>query len=97
MALAIKWSEEARTTFEQVIDWISNKWSEKEARNFISKTEYILQLIGIQPYIFSSSKHKSIRRAVITKQTSLIYIVLKSEIYLIAFWDNRKDPVKLKF
>lgn len=96
MALAVKWSEEARTTFEQVLDWIRNKWSEKEALNFISKTEKIVQLISLQPHLFSASKHKYIRRAIITRQTSLIYIVLNSEVYLITFWDNRKDSVKLK-
>lgn len=97
MALTIRWSKEARTTYEDVLSYLKENWSDKEVKKFIKKTDSILLVISHQPYIFKSSEHKKIRKALVTKQNSLFYIVRESEIYLITFWDNRMDPKKNKY
>ena len=97
MALPIRWSKEAKTTYEDVLSYLKANWSDKEVRKFIKKTESILLVISHQPYIFKSSEHKKIRKALVSKQNSLFYLVRESEIYLITFWDNRMDPKKNKY
>ena len=34
-----------------------------------------------------------VRKATITKQTSVLYQVSKTHIEILFFWDNRQDPV----
>ncbi len=97
MALPIKWSKEAKTTYEGVLSYLKENWSDKEVKKFVKKTESILLVIAHQPYMFKSSEHKRIRKALVGKQNSLFYLIRESEIYLIAFWDNRMDPKKNRY
>jgi plasmid stabilization system protein ParE len=97
MALKIRWSKEAKSTFENVLDYLRANWTHKEIEKFVSKTNAVLNVISLQPYLFKASAHKRVRKAVINKQNSLFYLVRESEIYLLSFWDNRRDPKKNKY
>lgn len=97
MALTIKWSDEATLEFEQIIDFINNCWTEKEAIDFIIKTEFTIKLISTQPYLFPESNFRQIRKAVVTKQTSFYYLIQEQKVYIITFWDNRKNPASNPF
>jgi hypothetical protein len=46
------------------------------------------------PKMYKATGKEEIRRAVITKQTSLFYHIneVSNLITLLAFWDNRKNP-----
>jgi len=97
MASTVRWSKEAKTTYENVIAYLKENWTDKEIITFINRTEFILTIISHQPYLYKASNHKKIRKAVIGKQNSLFYLVRGSEIYLLSFWDNRRDPKKNKY
>jgi plasmid stabilization system protein ParE len=97
MALTVSWSAEAKITYENVLAYLHENWSKKEIIKFVNRTESVLAIISLQPYIFKASHHNRIRKAVIGKQNSLFYIVRDTEIYLITFWDNRMDPKKNKY
>ncbi len=97
MALTINWSEEAKVEFDQIIAFLSYRWTEKEVQNFILKTESVLKAISLQPYLYPESHYKQIRKAVITKQTSVYYLIREHEIYLVTFWDNRQDSADNPF
>jgi plasmid stabilization system protein ParE len=97
MALKIRWSREARSNYEDVLNYLKGNWTDKEVAKFVSKTETVLSLISHQPYLFKESTHKKIRKAVINKQNSLFYLIRDTEIYLLSFWDNRRDPKKNKY
>lgn len=97
MAFKIKWSDEAAFEFEQINNLIINRWTAKEAADFILKTESIIKVISTQPYLYPASNFNQIRRAVITKQTSVYYLIQEEEIYLVTFWDNRQNPTSNPF
>lgn len=97
MALIIKWSKEAKNTYEGVLIYLKTNWTDKEIEKFVNKTNSILTIISHQPYIFKASNHKRIWKAVVGKQNSLYYLVHESEVYLLSFWDNRMDPQKNKY
>jgi plasmid stabilization system protein ParE len=97
MSLTVSWAKEAKATYEDVIVYLKANWSDKEVIKFINRTESVLNIISIQPYAFKASNYKRIRKAVIGTQNSLIYLVRDTDIYLIAFWDNRMDPKKNKY
>lgn len=97
MALNIKWTKEAKDTFEKILIYLNEEWSVKEVENFISRTENILSIISQQPYLYKASAYKEIRQAVIGKQNSLFYLVKNDEVFLLTFWDTRQNPVKNKY
>ena len=99
MALKSIWSLDAEESFESVIAYLEEKWTEKEVRNFVRKTNALIEQIEKHPYQYKSSSFHEIRKAVITKYNSLIYHVNEKaeQIELYTFWDNRKDPSKFNY
>lgn len=97
MGLEIKWTEEAEETFDHIITYLQKKWSAKEVQVFIKKTDQTLHHISKFPNSFKQSRSKKVRKALITKQNSLLYRVRSTRIELLSFWDNRFDPKKLKY
>jgi plasmid stabilization system protein ParE len=99
MALKIRWTPEAEDNFESIINYLVHEWTEKETRKFAKKTQKIILQISNNPKMFKASGKEEIRKAVITKQTSLFYQIdyAANLITLLSFWDNRKNPESLKF
>jgi len=93
MSLAVLWSDEATETFDSIVLFIENKWSEKQAKVFVNHTQKILSLISDQPYMYKSSINHNVRQAVITPQTSIYYEIHDGFITLLFFWDNREEPI----
>jgi len=42
MALKTIWSLDAEETFESIIDYLQEMWTEKEVRNFVHKTNALI-------------------------------------------------------
>ncbi|RLD61352.1 MAG: hypothetical protein DRJ05_02820 [Bacteroidetes bacterium] len=98
--MKLKWTPTARKTYFSVLDYLYENWTEKEMRSFVDKVEHVLISIKENPFLFESSvKMKNIRKCTITPQNKLFYRVKprKKEIHLIMFWDNRRNPIKLKY
>lgn len=68
--LKVIWSEKARNTYSNIIDYLFFKWTSKEIHSFISRTEEIIDKISINPYLFKNNP--SIRQAVIHPNVTLI-------------------------
>ena len=94
--MEVVWTSEAKRTFILISDYIEQKWSNKEVREFVEKTEFTLSLIQKTPKMFKKSKVKNIFVGYITSQTSIFYKVKRSRIEILVFWDNRQNPSKLK-
>jgi plasmid stabilization system protein ParE len=94
MALKVRWTPEAEDNFESIINYLEKEWSEKEIQKFAQKTQKIIQQIAKNPKMYKAAGKEEIRRAVITKQTSLFYQIDEESnlIALLSFWDNRKNP-----
>ena len=93
MKLTIAWTDEAQETFDLMVNQIENKWGTQSAEKFVRETHKIIALISTQPYLFNASYTLNIRKAVISKQTSMFYEVHSAHISILFFWDNRQDPV----
>lgn len=91
------WSDEALKGLKEIIEYLENKFPEKEVKKFAKKLDKQLDLIKKSPESNPRSKHSNkIRRTVIAKLTSIYYIIDINEIKLISIVDNRKDPKKIK-
>jgi len=44
------WAPESKTTFEKIIQYLEENWSQKEIRSFIDRVDEVLHLISKQLY-----------------------------------------------
>lgn len=89
----IVWSPFAEETYIRTLIFILENWSLKEAEAFENKVESLLERLITQKYLCPVSKiQKTLRRCVVSPQTSLIYQVRNDSIIeLVAFFDNRSN------
>ncbi len=96
MALRIDWTTEAEFTYDAIVFYLEQEWSEREVKNFISRVNEVLKLISKNPMLYKRSKQKGIHEAVVSKHNTLYYRVKTESIDLLNFWDNRQSSEKLK-
>jgi addiction module RelE/StbE family toxin len=95
--LKIRWTEEATKNLESIIIYLETNWTTKELKRFFQKLEKQLLLISIFPEAYPlSQKKKRIHRCVLTKNLTIYYTVKDDSLVLLALFDTRQDPVKLK-
>tara|TARA_Y100000815_G_C13170526_1_gene435392 strand:+ start:261 stop:563 length:303 start_codon:yes stop_codon:yes gene_type:complete len=93
----ILWSDHAIFELKETIEYLENKWTEKELRKFSAKLDHTIELISKSPEIFPISIEKNnIRKAVVEKHNNLYYRINKNTIEIISLYANRKNPIKKK-
>ncbi len=91
--LEVIWSFEAAKRSDQVIKYLLEEWSEKEAINFLETLKGFEELVSNFPELYPlSQKKKGYRKAVILKQISILYSVKRNSILVHTLFDNRQDP-----
>jgi plasmid stabilization system protein ParE len=93
--MEIKWSRFAEEDFDHNISYLLSEWNPQVAKDFITKTERVLFLIGKTPKAFKKHKATQVHIVPITQQITLFYEVRNKEILLLRFWNNYKNPRKL--
>ena len=57
MDYKLRWSEESIRNLEEILDYLHNKWTDKEVNNFKKKLSHQIDLIIQNPFMFPSSIH----------------------------------------
>ncbi len=99
MALTIIWSPKSQKTFDKIIIYILNHFTEREVKKFIAEVNGKLETIVSFPKAYPKSKqNKKLHHCVINKFTSMVYRYEeeKQTIEIVLFWDNRTNPDKIK-
>ena len=97
MDYKLRWSEESIRNLEEILDYLHNKWTDKEVNNFKKKLSYQIDLIIQNPFMFPSSIHKNnLRKAVLSKQTTIFYEIIDKVIFLAYIHVNKKDIERIK-
>lgn len=94
MVKKIIWTPQAEKSFDSVITYLRENWSEKEIINFVAKANSVIQHVTRFPLSYRGAGKEDIREALITKQNLLLYRISGGTIYLLYFWDTRKKPLK---
>ena len=71
----VVWNKLAQLDFYEIIDFLLQNWSEKEAQNFINKVHEIEVLPAKGNVEFQNTDRVGVKRCVIHKQISLFYRV----------------------
>ena len=93
-------SAKARKTFNDAIDYLTQKFSEKEILKFTDKIDETLSIIITDPRLARKVDGRpNVYKIVINKRIVLYYQYkpLKKEILLLTFWNTLQNPKRLKF
>jgi len=97
MDYKLRWSEESVQNLEEILKDIKFKWTDKEVDNFKRMLSHQLDLILQNPYLFPPSDYKpELRKAVLSKQTTIFYQIKDDIIYLAYLHVNKKNIDYLK-
>lgn len=92
-----QWTPDAQYTYEEVIDYLFENWTKKEIKNFNKKVFKTIEQIELNPFMYPTAEENlNIRKAKVSKQTSLFYSIEKDFISLLFFWNEYKDPKSLE-
>jgi len=88
----ILWTEEAKTSFDSIIDYLLVNWGVKTALEFEEKVDLLINNLEQHLYICPSSiKKPELRRCVVNKRISMVYQVVDTVVFIVNFFDNRSD------
>jgi len=94
---SLRWSDRARAENSKLIDYLLSEWGDEITSRVSEQIEKTAQRIQQTPDQFPIfSKRKNVRRAVVSPQTSIFFKVYRTEIVMIAVFDNRQNPRKRK-
>jgi plasmid stabilization system protein ParE len=97
---SIHWSYSATISFDKIIEYLKKNWTDREIKNFINRTNEVLNLLKRYPEMCRPSlKRKNVRIALLNKHTQMIYHFKprKQEIEVLLFWGMKQDKTKLKY
>ena len=91
----IFWTDHALSELEETIEYLENKWTERELKIFSAKLDHTIELISKSPEIFPTSIEKNgVRKAVVEKYNTLYYRINNKNVEIISLFSNRKNPNK---
>ncbi|WP_276371538.1 type II toxin-antitoxin system RelE/ParE family toxin [Chryseolinea sp. H1M3-3] len=91
------WSDRALDDLQNILNYLSEKWTQKDIRNFVRRLDRRLELISGNPRLFpKTTKRKNIRRSVLTKHTVIYYDMKENSVTVVTIFDPRQHPKKLK-
>jgi plasmid stabilization system protein ParE len=89
-------SKTAERKLDKLFEYLTTEWSIKVKTDFVKKLDSSIEIIRNQPEIFPESrKGKSLRKCVITKQTTLFYRYNSKRINIVTIFDTRQNLNKL--
>lgn len=100
LAENVYWTDEATVSFQRIIKWLKENWSEKEIIKLVQRTEKLITTLQHYPESCRPSlKRKNVRIAVLDKHTHLIYHynAKTKTITILLFWGIKQNPANLKY
>ena len=91
--LSVEYSKQSLENAKEIVSYLQKNFSEKEVTNFYKVLADFENIIILYPTIYSESKKKKFRRAVLSKVLSVYYSVKKNKFSIIAIFDNRWDEI----
>ena len=72
--MRVRWTTEAKKSFNKVIDFMYLQWPEKEVAKFVDRTDEIVANFLQEPYLFKAYEDDPrIRHGILHKNITLFY------------------------
>jgi len=91
------WSDRALADLKNIINYLTENWTQREIQNFARKLDKRLDLISVNPNLFpGTTKRKSVRKSVLTKHTVIYYKIDNDVVTIVTLFDPRQNPKRLR-
>lgn len=97
MSMQVKWTARAEKGYGDIVEYLKEKWTQREIDNFISETRRFLKLLENNPNMLeASAKRKHVYRGPMNSLTIITYRIKprKKIIELLNVRSARKKPLK---
>jgi plasmid stabilization system protein ParE len=92
MVYEIIYTTEFENDFEELIGYLSNKWSIKIAQQFANQLDDLIFALSKMPFIGKKSlENPLVRGIVVTDKNILFYSVKENQIILLSLFDTRQN------
>jgi plasmid stabilization system protein ParE len=89
----ILWTDFALSELKDAIEYLNEKWTERELQNFAKEIEKTVNLLSHNPNLFQASDlKKEIRRVIVAKHNTLYYQIKGNTVEILSFFSNRQNP-----
>ncbi|MEI8114157.1 MAG: type II toxin-antitoxin system RelE/ParE family toxin [Bacteroidia bacterium] len=86
------WTDEAIRNLENILNYLNERWTQREIDNFKERLTRQIRIIRQSPNIFPVSLYNPrLRKAVLSKQTTVFYEVSGQIIYLVYLFNSKQD------
>lgn len=93
----VYWTDEAINNLESILDYLDQRWTQREIDNFKKKLGKQIDLIKKNPKLFPLSDYNSrLRKAVLGKHTTIFYELTGQVLYLTYLFNNKQSIEKIK-
>ena len=90
-------SKKTISRLEKLLVYLETEWGERAKQKFIKKLDKSIKFVTTFPEATEKSELMvGLHRCVVTKQTTFYYKFNDTEIHIVALFDNRMNPEKLK-
>ncbi|MGE0018278.1 MAG: type II toxin-antitoxin system RelE/ParE family toxin [Draconibacterium sp.] len=97
MDFKIVWTLEALSNLENILSYLAENWSQREIDHFKTRLSKQIGYITNFPDMFPVSLFNSkVRKAVLSKQTTVFYRKEAEIIYIVSMFVNAKDFKKIR-
>ena len=97
MDYKIFWSDESLENLDSILSYLEEEWTSKEIEKFKSKLGKQIQLITGNPKIFPVSQFQPrLRKAVLSRHTTIFYEINGNQIYIAYLFSNRMNINKIR-
>lgn len=91
----VYWSKEAKSQVDIILEFLRNKWSEKEADNFLDLLLHFELVITRFPKSFKTSDYfKGCRLGLVHRHVTAIYKISGDEITILTVFNNQSGNEK---
>lgn len=87
----IVWSTEALDNLDRILEYVFDEWGINPVLDLQNEIERLIIAIGNNKKLCPDSKITGLRKCVLSKQTSLVYRIVKSRLEIVTFVDNRSE------
>lgn len=95
--MTVIWDPEAKKSLRQVSRYIRDRFGTKAQQRFIKEVDDLGLLLATNPNLgfidsLFDGRSKTYRSVVINGLSKLVYLTDDDTIYIVAFWDTRREP-----
>lgn len=96
----ILWTISAKSSFDNIVEYLRKQWGEKEVDNFLTRVDdFTITLKKYPEMCRPSLKRKNVRIGILDKHTQIIYHFTpgKTQIKILLFWGMKQNPSKFRY